>query len=129
MPNHDVSRRSFFRAAGTGAAAFTIIQPELVRGAGDERLKAGLIGCGDRGTQAVQNLFTGCPNVELVAMADLFEDRLARSLGKLAALPPELASRVKADPEHRFVGFDAYKQVIASDVDIIMLATTPAYRP
>ena len=33
------------------------------------------------------------------------------------------------DPEHRFVGFDAYKKVIASDVDIVMLATYPAYRP
>jgi predicted dehydrogenase len=129
MPNHDVSRRSFLTAAGTSAAAFTIIKPELVRGAGDERLKAALIGCGDRGTQAVQNLFTGCPNVELVAMADLFEDRIARSLGKLAQLPPELASRVKVDPEHRFTGFDAYKKAIASDVDIVMLATTPAYRP
>jgi predicted dehydrogenase len=129
MPNHDVSRRSFLTAAGTGAAAFTIIKPELVRGAGDEKLKAGLIGCGDRGTQAVQNLFTGCPNVELVAMADLFEDRLARSLGKLAEMPPELAARVKVDPEHRFTGFDAYKQAIASDVDIVMLAATPAYRP
>jgi len=128
MPNHDVSRRSFLTAAGTGAAAFTMIKPELVRGAGDEKLKAALIGCGDRGTQAVQNLFTGCPNVELVAMADLFDDRLARSLGKLAALPPELAARVKVDPDHRFVGFDAYKQAIASEVDLIMLATTPAYR-
>jgi predicted dehydrogenase len=62
-------------------------------------------------------------------MGDLFEDRLARSLGKLAALPPALAGRVKVDPEHRFSGFDAYKHVIASDVDVIMLATTPAYRP
>jgi predicted dehydrogenase len=129
MPNHDVSRRSFLTSAATCASAFTILQPELVRGAGDEKLKAGLIGCGDRGTQAVQNLFTGCPNVELVAVADLFEDRVARSLGKLADLPPELAARVKVDPEHRFSGFDAYKQVIASDVNIVMLAATPAYRP
>ena len=128
MPNHDVSRRSFLTSTAA-ASAFTIIEPGLVRGAGDEKLKAGLIGCGDRGTQAVENLFTGCPNVELVAMADLFEDRLTRSRGKLAALAPDLAARVKVDAEHRFTGFDAYKQVIASDVDIVMLATTPAYRP
>jgi len=129
MPNHDVSRRSFLTSAATCASAFTIIQPALVRGAGDEKLKAALIGCGDRGTQAVENLFTGCPNVELVAMADLFDDRVTRSLGKLAALPPELASRVKVDPEHRFAGFDAYQKAIASEVDIVMLAATPAYRP
>jgi len=99
MSNHDVSRRSFLTSATTSAAAFTIIRPELVRGAGDEKLKAALIGCGDRGTQAVENLFTGCPNVELVAMADLFEDRVTRSLGKLAQLPPAMAGRVKVDPE------------------------------
>jgi len=130
MPDHDVSRRSFLTSAAAGASAFTVIRPELVRGAGDEKLKAGLVGCGDRGTQAVENLFTGCPNVELVAMADLFQDRLDRSLAKLAAeLSPELAARVKVDPDHRFTGFDAYKRVIASGVDIVMLATTPAYRP
>jgi predicted dehydrogenase len=112
-----------------GAAAFQIVRPELVRGAGDEKLKAGLIGCGARGTQAVENLLTGCANVELVAMGDVFADRLEDSLKKSLALKPELAGRVKVDPEHRFVGFDAYRKVIASDVDIVMLATYPAYRP
>ncbi|HLK67017.1 MAG TPA: Gfo/Idh/MocA family oxidoreductase [Bryobacteraceae bacterium] len=129
MSNDDFSRRSFLTSAMTGAAAFTIVKPELVRGAGNEKLKAGLIGAGARGTQAVQNILTGCDNVELVAMADVFEDRLEESLRKLKALQPELADRVKVDAEHRFVGFDAYKKVIASGVDIVMLATYPAYRP
>jgi predicted dehydrogenase len=115
--------------AAVGASAFTIIKPELVRGAGNERLKAGLIGCGGRGTQAVENILTGCDNVELVAAADIFEDRLEGALKKSGALAPELASRVKVDAEHRFVGFDAYKKVLASDIDIVMLATPPAYRP
>ena len=92
-------------------------------------LKAGLVGCGARGTQAVENLLTGCPNVELAAMGDIFQDRLEDSLKKSLALKPELSARVKVDPEHRFVGFDAYKKVIASGVDIVMLATYPAYRP
>jgi predicted dehydrogenase len=113
----------------TGAAAFTIVKPQLVRGAGNEKLKAGLIGAGGRGTQAVQNILTGCDNVELVAVADVFEDRLEGSLRMLKALQPALADRVKVDAEHRFVGFDAYKKVIGSDIDIVMLATYPAYRP
>lgn len=129
MPNDASSRRSFLTSAVTGAAAFTIVKPELVRGAGNEKLKAGLVGAGARGTQAVQNILTGCDNVELVAIADVFEDRLEESLKKLKALKPELADRVKVDPEHHFVGFDAYKKVIASGVDIVMLATYPAYRP
>jgi myo-inositol 2-dehydrogenase / D-chiro-inositol 1-dehydrogenase len=129
MDQSSLSRRSFLTRAAVGASAFTIIKPQLVRGAGSERLKAGLIGCGARGTQAVENILTGCPNVELVAVADIFEDRLEGSITKSLALAPELAGRVKVDAEHRFVGFDGYKKVLASDIDIAMLATPPAYRP
>ena len=79
------SRRLFLRAstAVAGTSAFTIIRPELVRGAGNERLKAGLVGCGGRGTQAVVDMLTGTENVELVAMADVFEDHLEGSLKRL----------------------------------------------
>jgi len=150
---HQMSRRSFLKqstAAGAGVPAFTIIKPELVRGAGKEKLKAGLIGCGGRGTQAVVNLLSGDPNVELVATADLFEDRLEGSLRQLhdpkyllpnvkrvadftgrsaAELAESVSKRVNVDPEHRFTGFDAYKKVIGSDVDIVMLCTPPGYRP
>lgn len=129
MDHNALSRRSFLTRAAAGASAFTIIKPELVRGAGDAKLKAGLIGCGGRGTQAVENILTGCPNVEVVAAADIFEDRLEGSLKKNAALAPELAGRIKVDAEHRFVGFDGYQKVLASDIDIVMLATPPAYRP
>src|SRR5215475_10590219 len=123
MSKDDFSRRSFLTSAMTGAAAFTIVKPELVRGAGNEKLKAGLVGAGSRGTTAVENILTGCDNVELVAVADVFEDRLEGSLRRLKALPPALSDRVKVDAEHRFTGFDSYKKVIASDVDIVMLAT------
>jgi predicted dehydrogenase len=124
----DTSRRSFVSSA-MGAAAFTIIRPELVRGAGNEKLKYGLIGCGGRGTQAVQNVLTGCDNVEIVAMADIFEDRLEDSIRKSKALAPALSDRFKVDAEHRFTGFDGYRKLLASDIDVVMLATPPAYRP
>jgi predicted dehydrogenase len=129
MQNSVPSRRSFLTSTFVGAAAFQIVKPELVRGAGNEKLKAGLIGCGSRGTQAVQNILTGCDNVELVAMADVFEDRLEGSIRELGALKPELSSRVKVDAEHRFVGFEGYQKVIGSGIDIVMLATPPGYRP
>lgn len=116
---------------GAGVSTFTIIKPELVRGAGKEKLTAGLIGCGGRGRQAVVDLLTGTENVEFVAMADVFEDKLEGNLAWLrdAAERPDIQDRLKVAPERRFVGFEAYKKVIASDVDIIMLCTPPGYRP
>ncbi|HJZ96438.1 MAG TPA: Gfo/Idh/MocA family oxidoreductase [Candidatus Solibacter sp.] len=129
MKSDPVSRRSFLTKSVGGAAAFQIIRPELVRGWADEKLKAGLIGCGGRGTQALENILTACPNVEITAMGDVFEDRLEESFRKTQRLKPELANRFKVDGEHKFVGFDAYKKVIGSGVDIVMLATNPAYRP
>jgi predicted dehydrogenase len=129
MKSDSVSRRRFLATGAGGAAAFQIIRPELVRGMADEKLKAGLVGCGGRGTQAMENLLTGVPNVEITALADIFEDRMEDSIRKTRALKPELASRFKVEPDHRFVGFDAYKKLIGSGVDIVMLATHPAYRP
>lgn len=150
----EISRRSFLGRSAVGATAFTIIEPHLVRGAGKERLKAGLVGSGGRGTQAVVDLLSGTENVEVVAMADLFEDQLEGALRRLQdpkyvalhagstverdgkphvltaeELAAELPKRIKVDAEHRFTGFDAYKKLIASDVDIVMLATPPGYRP
>ncbi|MEK7406442.1 MAG: Gfo/Idh/MocA family oxidoreductase [Acidobacteriota bacterium] len=141
-----LSRRSLV----AGSSAFTIVRPELVRGAGQERLKFGVVGCGGRGTEAAVNLMTADANVELAAMGDVFEDKLEGSLRRLRdpafiqriaardapilnkpvnELVSSIAGRVKVDPEHRFVGFDAYKKVIASDVDVVLLVTPPGYRP
>src|SRR5262245_45456171 len=82
----DQSRRDFLKGSGAAtaaAASFTIIKPELVRGFAPEKLKIGLVGCGGRGTQAVIDTLTANPNLELVAMADLFEDKLEGSLQRL----------------------------------------------
>ncbi|MEZ5354147.1 MAG: Gfo/Idh/MocA family oxidoreductase [Bryobacteraceae bacterium] len=125
----EVTRRDLLSGAGTAATAFQIIRPQLVRGAGAEKLKAGLIGVGGRGRQAVVDLITGSDNVEVVAMADIFEDKLEGNLAWLKAKDPKIADRVKVDAEHRFVGFEAYKKLVASGVDIVMLATPPGYRP
>lgn len=128
-----ISRRSFLTkssVASVAAGAFTIIRPELVRGAGDEKLKAGLIGCGGRGTAAAQQFLHGNDNVELVAMGDIFEDRLEKSLGEIRESKyAGVAAKVKIDPDHHFIGFDAYKKVLASDIDVVLLATPPGYRP
>ena len=146
----NVSRRTLL----TGASAFTIIQPHLVRGAGKEKLRAGIVGCGGRGTQAVVDLLTGAENVELVAMADIFEDHLEGALGNLRNpkfvsrhagivverdgkpkemnaqdLADSVTPRIKVTPDAHFVGFDAYQKLLKSDIDIVMLTTPPGYRP
>ena len=131
--SNEISRRSFLgrsTALGAAATAFTIIRPELVRGAGDEKLRAGLVGCGGRGTAAAQQFLHGNNNVELVAMGDIFEDHLEKSLAEIRESKyAGVAEKVKVDPDHHFVGFDAYKKVLASDIDLVMLATPPGYRP
>lgn len=131
---NDESRRSFLKrgpAAVSAASAFTIVRPELVKGFAPQKLKAGLVGCGGRGTQAVVDTLTANPNVELAAMADLFEDKLEGSLNGMQRDKRfgAVKDRVKVGPEYRFTGFDAYKKLIASDIDIVMLCTPPGYRP
>src|SRR4030081_289776 len=116
-----LSRRSFIEksgAASTAASAFMLMKPQLVKGWGPAKLKAGLVGCGGRGTQAVVDMMTGTENIELVSMGDLFEDKLEGSLRKLKNDPKyaPLLDRVKVEPDHRFVGFEAYKKVLASDI-------------
>jgi predicted dehydrogenase len=121
------SRRSFLTGPAAAGAAFTIVKPELVRGWAPSTLKVGLVGCGGRGTQAVQNAMASDPAVELVAMADAFEDKLEGSLKRLKGLP--IQNRVKVDPDKRFVGFDAYRKLLKTDIDVVFLATPPGWRP
>src|SRR6266568_630956 len=149
--SNPISRRSLLRGStAIGASAFTLIKPHLVRGAGKEKLKAGIVGCGGRGTQATMDLLTGNENVELVAMADVFEDHLEGALKNLRdpkylsrhagitverdGKPKEMSAqdlvesiqpRVKVAPDRHFVGFDAYQKLAKSDLDIVMLATPP----
>jgi predicted dehydrogenase len=108
------------------------MRPQLARSAGKDRLKAGVVGCGGRGTGAVGDLLTGNKNVELVAMADVFEDKLESSLTRLREGRGRFAGiqdQIKISPEHHFVGFDAYKKLLASDIDVVLLTTPPGYRP
>ena len=71
-----MTRRDF---AAASAAAFTILRPEVLRGQVKDKLRAGLVGCGGRGSQAVIDLLTGNPNVELVSMGDVFDFKLEQS--------------------------------------------------
>ena len=87
-------------------------------------LKAGLVGCGNRGTGVAQDLLAAAPHVSIVAMGDVFRDRLEASRKILK----EKFNQEIPD-EKCFVGFDSYEKVMAAGVDIVLLATPPAFRP
>ncbi len=89
-------------------------------------LKVGLIGCGGRGTGAAVQALKADPDTVLTCMADLFPDYLEESYNSLMQVNPK---QVQVDKEHQFIGFDAYKQVLESDVDVVILTTPPAFRP
>jgi predicted dehydrogenase len=87
-------------------------------------LKAGLIGCGGRGGGAALNFLDAGPNLRITALADVFEDRVAATRKVLNE------RRGQEIPASRaFVGFDAYEKLIATDVDVVLLATPPHFRP
>src|SRR5687767_12193551 len=89
-------------------------------------LKVGLIGCGGRGTGAALQALKADPDTVLTAMGDVFEDRLSASYQELIN---EAKDKVKVNTQNKFVGFDAYLKVIQSGVDVVLLATPPAFRP
>jgi len=112
-----VSRRRFIAAAGAAALSFTIVKPELVRGAGaNSKVKLGLIGCGGRGTWIAQ-LFKQHGGYEVVAVSDYFQDRADNAGGKLGV--PEA---------NRFTGLYGYKKLLEK-VDAVAIESPPYFHP
>lgn len=87
-------------------------------------LKAGLIGCGGRGTGAAINFLDAGPNLEIAALGDVFKDKLDQCREQL-----KKQKNVEVPDEKCFVGFDSFEKVIDSGVDIVLLTTPPHFRP
>jgi predicted dehydrogenase len=127
---HVPSRRDFLTTSTILAGASLAALPALtsnVHAAGSDTLRIGLIGCGGRGTGAASQALRADPNVKLVALGDAFADRLQGSLNSLKG-EQEIKDKVDVKPDHCFVGFDAYKQVLASGIDVVLLTTPPHFR-
>jgi predicted dehydrogenase len=118
----NVSRRDFMKmsAATAGAAALTSLTAPRVFGAaaGSDRIKVGVIGCGGRGPGAAIDCLKSAEGVEITALGDLFPWQVESA-----------KKRLKLTDVKGFSGFDAYQKVIASDVDMVILATPPGFRP
>jgi predicted dehydrogenase len=126
----DKSRRDFLKTATTAAVA-TAVAPSVdlfpaVHAAGSDAVRVGLIGCGGRGTGAAQDVLSSAQGVTLVAMGDVFPDRLNASRDRLR---DKFADKIAVTADRSFTGFDAYKNVLASDINYVILATPPGFRP
>jgi predicted dehydrogenase len=122
------TRRDFLAGVAVAAAGATLtsLVPN-VHAAGNDILRVGLIGCGGRGTGAAEQALTADKNTKLVAMGDMFKDKLETSLKRLKGTK-SIGDRVEVKPDCCFTGFDAYKQVIPL-VDVVLLTTPPHFRP
>jgi len=151
LSHSDSSRRDFLRLTSMGIAGATAAaQAPLVHaagGAGVTEIKIGLIGCGGRGTGAVldalgaatkviypsegyhtEDVAEGAKvahsNIKVVALADLFDDRLEKARGELAKIGIDIARN------RCFTGFDAYAKLLeVPEINYVILATPPHFRP
>ncbi len=141
MKKSSISRRNFLGKAATVGVAGVIV-PTIITSCARETkkvvevpafldqapdgpvLKAGIIGCGGRGTGAAINFLNAGPNLQVTALGDTFQDRVDNCKARILK---EKNQEVPA--ENCFVGFDAYQKVIDSGVDIVILATPPFFRP
>jgi myo-inositol 2-dehydrogenase / D-chiro-inositol 1-dehydrogenase len=116
----ELSRRDFVKetAAAGAAAATALTLSQTAHAAGSDVIKIGVVGCGGRGTGAALDAMNADPGVRLVAMTDLFKDRVQSSRSLLKGEKP---GQVQVDDAHCFSGIDGYKKVIES-VDYVLIA-------
>ena len=98
--------------------------PELPDLADDgKELRAGVIGCGGRGSGAAMDFLNSANGVTIVALGDVFEERVTSLADKLKS-----EKNIDIPSDKRFVGLDAYKHVIDSDVDVVIECSPPYFR-
>ena len=125
--NRDQTRREFIKKSSALSLATlgTLSVGHKVHAAGSDVIKVGMVGCGGRGSGAAAQAMSADPGVRITAMADLFADRLQRSRKNLKA---ENAAQMAVDDDHCFIGFDGYKRVIESGVDVVLIANASRFQ-
>ena len=121
------NRRDFlWNSTAAIAVGGTLALGRAAHAAGDDVLKVGLVGCGGRGKGAAGDAMAADANTKLAALCEIFPDRLedARQY-----FQQSLGDKFAVDKDHCFSGFDGYKQLMATDVDVVLLCTPPNFRP
>jgi len=127
--DRDTTRRDFLKASTVAASAAvttgTLGISHRVFAAGSSTLRVGMIGCGGRNSGAAAQALTADPGARLVAMCDIFMDRVK---DKRRILKEQKGDQVTVDDDHCFAGFDGYKQVIESS-DVVVIANAAKFHP
>ncbi|SFJ11545.1 Gfo/Idh/MocA family oxidoreductase [Planctomicrobium piriforme] len=127
------TRRDFLKTSSAAVVLGTGLLSSISSRAyadGSDEIKIGLVGCGGRGSGAAAQALSTKGKVKLVSMGDAFQDAIDNSLRNIQkAVSGVPDAEVDVEKSRQFVGFDAYKQVIDSGVDLVILATPPGLRP
>ena len=119
IPN---GRREFLQAG-----ALTLGAPALLNAMqASKAIKIGLVGCGGRGSGAAAQALKADDFSNLTAMADVFQERIDESVERLKSIHKD---KVTVETANMYVGLDAYKKLIDTDIDVVLLATPPGFRP
>ncbi len=124
MTTERFTRRDFIKSSAAFAAA-PLAVARAARAAGSDEIRVGLVGCGGRGTGSVVNIMDATPRARLAALGDVFPDRLESCRQTLSAQD----ERGSVPKRACFSGFDAWRGVLSSDIDVVILATPPHFRP
>jgi myo-inositol 2-dehydrogenase/D-chiro-inositol 1-dehydrogenase len=135
--SNDYSRRDFMKTSATAVASLSALPlgfSSRAYAGGSDRVRAGIIGFGGRGSGAVTDCLGADDGVQIVAIADAFQDRIDGSLAKVKEWCEKngkpFAERMKATPDTTFLGFDGYKKLLAlKDVDMVLIATPACFHP
>lgn len=128
-------RRTFIKTTAAVSLATAVGGLPAVHAASNETIRVGLIGCGGRGSGAAENVLSSAPNVEIYACADIWKDRMdgfvknIKNFADRDGKAKEHGNRVNLSADRQFLGFDAYKKVLESGVNYVMLCTPPGFRP
>jgi predicted dehydrogenase len=123
-----ITRRDFLKTSAVAASAAAVGTLDLSRSAhaaGSDIIKVGMIGCGGRNSGAAAQALTADPGARLVAMCDIFRDRVENKLGEIKAAR---GAQVTVDDAHKFTGFDGYKHVIEAS-DMVCIANAAKFHP
>ena len=124
------SRRNFVKktaALTTGVLTSTLPIHSFANVSNDKKLKLALVGCGGRGSGAAVQALIADENVELIAMADVFKDRIEKSLEGIKEYFGD-TKKINVNEKNIFIGFDSYIKAIDL-CDVVILTTPPGFRP
>jgi predicted dehydrogenase len=122
-----ITRRDFIKTSVGASLAAAIPGTLGLHAQGSDTIRIGIVGCGGRGTGAAIDCLNAAPGVEIVAMGDLFMDRIDSSLKRIKEAHPD---KVKVTKDKCFTGFDNYLKVAACpEVNLIVTAAAPGFRP